>query len=831
LRWPDRNATIESVLFTSPAFYLKKRGWIVSRTPSFLGSLLAAIFALFSSSSRAGLPEAPPRALGFEASRLQRIDAAIDRAIERSQIPGAVVLVGRHGAIAYARAAGRRAVEPQPEAMTRDTVFDLASLTKPVATATAVMLLIDQGQLRLSDRLGTRLPELDNRGKGSITIEQLLRHRAGFIADNPLSDFEGGPNHAWQRIAALELESRPGERFRYSDVGFLVLGMLVERKAGRRLDELVEERAFRPLGMKDTHFRPLAREPLAKAGIPLARIAPTERESPAGRMLRGVVHDPRARALGGVAGHAGLFSTADDLAIFAQMLLNGGSGPDGSRILSPLAVRLMIDAAATPARERRALGWDVDTSFSAPRGDLFGHASFGHTGFTGTSIWIDPETDTFVVILTSRLHPDGKAPSPTALRAEIGTLAAAAIVDAPSRPIPITVPAGPDLAHAPGAPDTGGHQVRCGIDVLIEEGFRPLRDLRIGLVTNHTGRTRTGKSTIDVLAHAPRVKLIRLFSPEHGIRGQLDARVADSHDEATGLPIISLYGSNRKPQARDLEGIDALVYDIQDVGTRFYTYITTLGLVLEAAQASGKKVVVLDRPNPIGGRVVAGPVRDQEFSSFVAYHALPVRHGMTVGELARLYNAEREIRASLEVVPCRGWSRDDLYDRTGLVWINPSPNMRSLTEALLYPGVGLLEATNLATGRGTDTPFERLGAPWIDPALFAAALNAAGVPGARFVPIFFTPTQRQYAGQRCGGVHVLITDWGDFDSLRLGITLAVQLHTLYPKEWQPDGLLRLLADRSTYDDLLANRSVAQIMTRWQNELAEFWKVRSRYLLY
>ncbi len=295
--------------------------------------------------------------------------------------------------------------------------------------------------------------------------------------------------------------------------------------------------------------------------------------------------------------------------------------------------------------------------------------------------------------------------------------------------------------------------------MLVEQGFRPLRGKRVGLVTNHTGRTRGGASTIDVLARAPGVRLVKLFSPEHGIRGEVDAAVPDSVDAATGLPVVSLYGTNRKPQARDLEGVDVLVYDIQDVGARFYTYITTLGLVLEAAGESRKPVIVLDRPNPIGGREVAGPLRDDEFASFIAYHALPVRHGMTVGELARLYNAERKIGALLEVIACTGWSRDDLFDRTGLVWVNPSPNMRSLTEALVYPGVGLLEATNLATGRGTDTPFERVGAPWIDPQPWAAALNAANLPGTRFVPIYFTPSQRQYAGARCGGVLIVVTDW------------------------------------------------------------------------
>ena len=377
----------------------------------------------------------------------------------------------------------------------------------------------------------------------------------------------------------------------------------------------------------------------------------------------------------------------------------------------------------------------------------------------------------------------------------------------------------------------GLDRVQCGIDVLVADGFRPLRGLKVGLVTNHTGVTRQGKSTIDVLFHAPDVKLIKLFSPEHGIRGEVDAAVPDGQDAATGLPIVSLYGKERKPRAQALAGLDALVFDIQDVGARFYTYISTLGLVLEAAAESKKQVFVLDRPNPIGGRTVSGPVRDDEFASFIAYHPLPVRHGMTVGELALLYNAERSQGAQLSIIRCRGWKRDDLYDRTGLVWINPSPNMRSLTEALLYPGVGLLEATNLATGRGTDTPFERIGAPWIDPAPFAAALAKQAVPGARFVPIYFTPSERQYAGKRCGGVQILVTSWHEFDPLRMGAVLALELRRQYRKEWEPEGLKNLLADRATYDAILAGRPLGEIISQWDAEVALFQKIRGRYLLY
>jgi uncharacterized protein YbbC (DUF1343 family) len=431
-----------------------------------------------------------------------------------------------------------------------------------------------------------------------------------------------------------------------------------------------------------------------------------------------------------------------------------------------------------------------------------------------------------VIVLTSRLHPDGKAPSPTALRSKVATVVASAVVDAP-----VSGRVARGVETAPSPPPAATRQVACGVDVLARDGFAPLKGLRVGLVTNHTGRTHDGVPTIDALAKAPGVKLAALFSPEHGIRGLVDAPVSDGRDEATGLPIHSLYGQTRKPTPESLEDLDALVYDIQDVGARYYTYISTLGLVLEAAKERGIPVFVLDRPNPIGGVAVAGPVRDEGFASFIAYHALPVRHGMTVGELARLFNAERSIGADLKVIACEGWRRGDLFDRTGLLWVNPSPNMRSLTEALLYPGVGLLEASNLATGRGTDTPFERVGAPWIDPRLFSDALNALNLPGVRAVPVRFTPKERQYAGQDCGGVYLMITDRSAFEPVALGVGLAYVLRAKYPNDWKPEGFLRMLADRASYQALLDGKTPAEVAAVWRPELEEFLRVRAKYLIY
>lgn len=781
--------------------------------------------------SPAGLPEASPAQVGMDASRLARIETVVGDAIASKSVPGAVVVVGRRGQIVYAKAFGKRSVSPESEPMTRDSVFDMASLTKSVATATSIMILLEQGKLRLDDRLSSLLPEFDNRQKGAITVEQLLRHRSGFIADNAISDFADGPERAWSRLAELGLSYQPGTSYVYSDVGFMTLGRIVQRISGKPLDAFAEEFVFGPLGMADTHFRPT--KPGTTPKVPAARVVPTEPASKGGPMLRGEVHDPRARALGGVAGHAGLFSTADDLAVYAQTLVDGGIAPGGGpRLLGTLTVRAMTDPADTPLKERRGLGWDVDTPHSTPRGELFGLDGFGHTGFTGTSLWVDKATGVYVVVLTSRLHPDGTAPSPSALRSKVASIVAASVLDAPLIAPKAEAPKTSSSTVGARPRPTPVRPVSCGIDALAAQNFAPLKGLRVGLVTNHTGKTRDGLATVDALFKAPDVKLVALFSPEHGIRGLLDQEnVPNSRDEATGLPVTSLYGKTRKPTQESLKDVDALVYDIQDIGARFYTYVSTLGLVMESAKERGIPLFVLDRPNPIGGLAVAGPVRGKDYASFIAFHDMPVRHGMTVGELAGMFNAERKVGADLRVIPCEGWSRGDLFDRTGLLWVNPSPNMRSPAEALLYPGVGLLEGTNLATGRGTDTPFERVGAPWIDPRKFSEGLNNLGLAGVRAVPLKFTPSERQYKGQECGGVYLTVTDRDAFDPVALGVGMATVLRKLYSTDWKPENLEKFICDRPSYDAIVAGKSGREVEAVWRSGLADFVKRRSLYLLY
>jgi len=767
---------------------------------------------------------------GLSAARLARIGAAVEEAIARRELPGAVVLVGRGDRILFRKAYGSRAIVPAREPMTLDTVFDLASLTKPVATATSVMILVERGELALLDPVVKYLPEFGAGGgdREKVTIEQLLTHRAGLAADDPLDLYTGTSEEIFSRKDRLPLKSPPGTRFRYSDAGYEELGELVRKVAGMPLDEFAEENIFQPLGMRDTHFRPLATSRFLGERIglidpsrpPLSRIAPTERRDD--RWLRGEVHDPRAYALGGVAGHAGVFSTADDLSRFCRMILAGGR-LGKARILSPLGVEAMTRPRFFGDESLRALGWDVSTAYSRNRGDLFPPGSFGHTGFTGTSLWLDPSSGTYVVFLSNRLHPDGKG-DVGRIRGIVSTIAAASI-EADTRRAARQLSTRAPIRR----------EVLAGVDALVADGFRPIAGKRVGLVTNATGRARDGRSTIAVLvseeAKKAGVKLAALFSPEHGILSESDAKIADQVDPATGLRIHSLYGERHRPLPEELAGLDALVLDIQDVGTRFYTYVTTSADLQPEVARAGIPLVILDRPDPIGGARVEGPLADPDRISFTVPHTIPVRYGMTPGELALLYNAEQRIGAKIEVVKMRGWARELWYDETGLEWVNPSPNMRSPAEATLYPGIGLLETTNLSVGRGTDTPFEVIGAPWLDGGRLAATLSARKIPGIAFTPIHFTPVSSTFAGERCGGVRFTVTDRDALYPVALGLEIAVALRDLHPVDWKREKFLDLLANRDTFERLEKGGPAGAIVRSWQNGLEAFRKRRARFLLY
>ncbi len=684
-------------------------------------------------SANAGEPGHPKRiswkAANMHAETEEQIDHAVTKAIDDGQMSGCVVLIGRQNGIVFEKAYGNRCVEPEKERMTTDTLFDMASLTKPLATATSVMILLERGQLRLQDKVAKFFPEFAAKGKQDVTVEELLVHSSGLLPDNSLSDYSDGWNSAKAKICELGVLTEPGTHFKYSDVNYILLGKIVEAVAGEPEDQFTKREIYNKLGMLESGYLP-SKELQERAET-------TEKRD--GKWLKGEVHDPRSAKLGGVAGHAGLFCTAEDLAIYSTMMLQHGKYA-GKRFLSPSTIAEMTRARDIGG-QRRALGWDKQSGYSRNRSELMSDAAFGHGGFTGTSLWIDPQMDLYVIFLGDRLHPDGKG-EVNDLAGRIGTMACASTLKVPRTRTESSKP--PELNSLPSATAKAetSHKakgnVKLGIDVLEDDGFKLLDGKRVGLITNQTGVDSKHVTTIERLHDAKNVKLVALFSPEHGIRGALDqAKIDDTVDEQSGVPVYSLYGESRKPSAEQLDKIDVLVFDIQDVGARFYTYPSTMCLALEAAAKAGKKFVVLDRPNPIDGVTIEGPLLDQGRESFVGLQRLPIRHGLTVGEIATMFAKAKGIQDSLTVVKMDGWRRDMNLIDTGLFWLNPSPNMRSLEAALLYPGIGMMEFTNISVGRGTEMPFQVLGAPWIDEQKLAAAVNEANPPGVRVVPTRF----------------------------------------------------------------------------------------------
>jgi uncharacterized protein YbbC (DUF1343 family)/CubicO group peptidase (beta-lactamase class C family) len=749
----------------------------------------------------------------------------VKEAIRQGQIPGAVVVVGTGQKVVYRRAFGFRSLVPRKMPMKEDTIFDIASLTKVVATTTAVMQLVEKGRLRLEDPVARYWPEFGANGKGDITVRELLTHYSGLRPDIDLSRGSSGYKRAINMIAAEKPVAPPGARFIYSDINFEALGELVRRISGEPLDTYCRAHIFDPLGMKNAAFRP----PRSW----LSRIAPTEWRK--GAMLKGEVQDPTARRMGGVAGHAGLFSSADDLALFARMLLNNGT-LKGARILSPLSVGKMTSPQSPPGKTvLRGLGWDIDSPFSSNRGALYPVGSYGHTGFTGTSLWIDPVSGTFIVILTNSVHPDGRGDA-VSLRAKIATAVAAALCPASQNRIlsceaPLTGQS--ELLKSYRSRGLRNGRVQTGIDVLEAENFAPLKGLRIGLITNHTGIDSEGRRTIDLLSAAPGVRLAAIFSPEHGLSGTENGLSTKevARDEATGLPVYSLYGKTLRPTEEMLKGLDALVFDIQDAGVRFYTFISTMGYAMEAAAQSGIVFYVLDRPNPLSGALMQGPVADDDLKSFTAYFPLPLRHGMTVGELAGLFNGEKKMALRLRVIKMRGYERTDWYDETGLKWVDPSPNLRTLDEAALYPGVAMAEGANVSVGRGTATPFELLGAPWVDAKTLSDYLNTRRIQGVRFMPVDFTPAADKFKNEACHGVQIVLVDREALDAAEMGVEIVSALYRLFPKEFLIDKTRDLLGSQTTLEEVKEGLDPAAISLTWQERLDQFRRLRAKYLLY
>jgi uncharacterized protein YbbC (DUF1343 family) len=750
------------------------------------------------------------------------VDQQMERAVQDGLIPGGVVLIGHNGQVVYQKAYGSRALIPHREPMTLDTIFDAASLTKVLATTPSIMRLFEQGQIRLNDPITKYLPEFQG-GHSDITIRNLMTHFSGLRPDLDLKPAWSGYQTGIQRALIDKPAGPPGVRFVYSDINFILLGEIVHRLTGKMLNEYARDNFYQPLGMQETMFLPPASL--------RPRIAPTEIDPATGQPLRGEVHDDTARYMGGVAGHAGVFTTAADLARFAQMMLDSGEG-NGVRLFSAATVQKFTFPQSPPDQPSlRGLGWDIDSPYSSNRGELFPIGSYGHTGFTGTSMWLDPFSHSYVIILTNAVHPH-RGHSVTSLRSRVATIVAASFgITAPS--VKLTgyneTIVGPGL-HREVEPKA---EVLTGLDVLAQDNFAALRGKRIGLITNQTGINREGRRNVDLMLAAG-IQVTALFSPEHGLEGAEDRPdIASTKDPASGLTVFSLYqGPSRRIEPRMLDHVDALVFDIQDVGARFYTYSCTMLYSMQEAAKRHLPFFVLDRPNPITGVHAEGPMLDADLESFTGCFAIPVRHGMTLGELASLANGQRKLGLDLHVISMRGWDRGDWFDSTSLPWVDPSPNMRSLNAALLYPGIALLEAApNYSVGRGTDSPFELIGADWIRGRELGTFLNGRAIPGVRVYPVRFRPASSNFSGKTIDGVRFVVTNRDEFDSTRLGLEIAFALNKLYPGKIAFEQNRFLIGNHEVLRGLKEGTDPRTILETMQHSLAVFTEQRERYLLY
>jgi SSS family transporter len=889
------------------------------------------------------------------------VSTLVNEAIAAHKLPGAVVVVGHDGKVVFHQAYGNRKIagEPGPggdtaaEPMTEDTIFDMASLTKCLATATAMMQLYEQGKFQFDDLVAKYLPEFGVNGKEKVTIRELLTHYSGLPPDVSLKDPWGlvAPDKAEGLKRAMEskLDNPPGTKFVYSDINFITLGALVEKLSGQPLDEYAQEHIFSPLDMRRTRYLPIEKAcgPKTLYGAALAlpppvkpsrnadgtmtgisidyscppphwitstiirNTAPTahddeSKDNPSANpdydhLLRGTVHDPTTRRMGGVAGHAGVFSTPHDISLYADALLEKLLHNKGPFPLKQSTLQLMTkpeqpataqDTATIftpdgqPAKgvATRGFGWDINTAFSRPRGSVFPIGSFGHTGFTGTTLWMDPQSDTYVVLLSNAVHPRGNPPI-SALRGQIATAAAEALglhqamtkePDIPGGCIVANGESGPCFSEAAGlyrshalASLIPQPATLTGIDVLESTHYAALAEaahrhgdhLRLGILTNQSGVDAHGHRTIDLLATeaskaVPGLELKAIFSPEHGLFGTKDeAGISGEVDPATHIAVTSLYGTtpeSRHPTHDQLKDLDAIIVDLQDAGVRFYTYEAQTGYFVEAAAAEKRlghqlEIIVLDRPNIIGGLAVQGPVSDEGKEAYVNYMPLPIRHGMTLGELTRYINGERRLPsatspnvreplgAAVTVITMQNWQRSMFYDQTGLPWINPSPNLRSVNAATLYPGVELLQFTNVSVGRGTTVPFENIAAPFFDAKALSDALNARNIPGVTFsassVTIAEDTNRYPYHGQTLPAIHFTVTDRNALDSPELGIELISAIHRLYPKQFVFDRASRLILSVNTMLSLQNGDDPHAIVKSWQQDLDAFKQRRATYLIY
>ena len=718
--------------------------------------------------------------------------AALRDAIKEARCPGGVAYAGGLEQTFFHEASGNRQTYPAAKPAATSTLYDLASLTKVVATTTAVLILRADGVLDLDQPVTEHLPIPAFK---AITLRHLLTHTAGLVAGKPYYKEVKTIDEMLQRYAGLGLDWAPGTRWRYSDAGFMILGRVVELAARDTLDSFCTKRIFDPLKMTDTRFCP----PPEWA----ARCAPTERCPWRKQLVVGKVHDENAAAVGGVAGHAGLFSTAGDLALYCRALLGG-------ELLSHEAIEEMTRLGQVPSWPWQGLGWRLDPWSTRQTGFLPSRAAFGHTGWTGTSLWLDRASDQFVILLGNTCHPTRDNRSSGVFRRTFHAGAAKACY--------------PDTANT-----------HSGLDGLVYDQFNPFLGRRVALLTHHAAVDQLSRGILDVFKLEPAVRLHLVYSPEHGLHGTAEA--GQTVVSESGLvPLVSLYGDRTAPSQAELEEVDYLLVDLQDVGSRYYTYAATMKACMRACAEAGKPVVVLDRPNPINGKTLEGPIAE-DTTSGVCWGKVPARHGMTMGEIALFFQKEEfgQTKLNVMVKTLDNWDRGKTFGQCSLPWVPPSPNIPTPETALLYVGMCLFEGTNLNEGRGTDTPFLVIGAPWLRPKSIIAEVPPEACAGVRLTPVEYTPrsipgkaTSPRYQDVPCPGIRAALRDSAEARPFTLALALLSAIRQVHPKEFEWKPFFDTLAGTATLRTRLdAGESARGIVESFEPALRAFDARRPR----
>lgn len=711
---------------------------------------------------------------------------ALARAVREAKAPGAVACVGGPAGLLFQGATGFREITPLRLPAETSTLYDLASLTKVIATTTAVMLLRDDGALDLDQPANELLPIPEF---SRFTLRNLLTHTAGLAPSGIWYREVNTLNEVLQRVAVSGFDWLPGASRHYSDLGFMILGKIVELTARDSLDAFCARRIFTPLGMSRTMFNP----PEALR----AECAATERCPWRGRVLIGEVHDENASAIGGVSGHAGLFAPASDIALFCQALL-------GHKLLKASTIEEMTRLGQLPSYPWQGLGWKIDPWSDGSEGFLLSRKAFGHTGWTGTSLWMDQASGLFCILLSNTPHPNRAARQNRTLR----TLFHEAVC----------------AKHYPKSTN-----VHTGLDRIVWDGFDVLKGKRVAVLTHHAATDQLGRPLLDVLALESQIQVRRIYSPEHGLRGSAEAG-ASVASERGAVPLISLYGDRKRPSLDELREIDLFVADLQDVGARYYTYAATLKECMAACADAGVPMLVLDRPNPVGGAIIEGPIAEN-VGALVCSAAVPVRHGLTLGELALFFLQTTFKGAKLQVAisPMDNWWRDQQFNETSLPWKAPSPNIPSPEIALLYTGMCLFEGTNLNEGRGTDEAFHLTGAPWLVPEDVIAAIGSEDIPGCTLDAVTYTPrsipgkaSSPRFEGQACRGIWISVTDQDTLRPFSVALHLLRAIMRRHPEQFEFSSFFDTLAGGPALRTLLVSDTpVAQYLASLAPTLAAF----------